>query len=98
MNRVTKITHNFAGGVSKTLNYGYDAVGKRNFVQRDGNGTSGTADGFEYDDNDQMTKFHLNGTLSGGAVTGGIVTSYTLDASGPEPPKSPRLRPEPLRR
>jgi RHS repeat-associated protein len=82
INRVTKITHNFAGSVSKTINYGYDEVSRRTFTQRDGNGISGTADGFEYDTNAQLTKFHLNGTLSGGTVTAGAVTSYTLDASG----------------
>ncbi|MBA2436095.1 MAG: RHS repeat protein, partial [Chthoniobacterales bacterium] len=82
INRVTKITHNFAGGVSKTIDYGYDEVNRRKYAQRDGNGTSGTADGFEYDKNAQLTKFRLNGTLSSGAVTGGTATSYTMDASG----------------
>jgi hypothetical protein len=68
---VTKITHNFAGSVSKTINYGYDEVSRRTFTQRDGNGVSGVADGFEYDKNGQLTKFHLNGTLASGTVTGG---------------------------
>jgi hypothetical protein len=76
-----KITDNFAGGVSKAINYGYDEMNRRTYLERDGNTTNAT-DGFEYDKNGQLIKFHLNGTLSGGVVANGTITSYTLDASG----------------
>ncbi|MGI8891402.1 MAG: RHS repeat domain-containing protein [Chthoniobacterales bacterium] len=81
LNRVTKITHNFTG-TSKTINYGYTEVGNRKFTQRDGNGTTGTADGYTYDLNDQMKTFRLNGTLANGVVSGGTLTSFNLDESG----------------
>ncbi len=36
------------------INYGYDAVSRRTFTQRDGNGSNGTADGIKYDKNGQL--------------------------------------------
>ena len=68
---VSSLTHNFAGA-TRTLAYGYDEVNRRKYVQRDG----GTGDGFVYDNNAQITKFYHNGTLSGGEILNGILTSY----------------------
>ncbi len=39
-------------------------------------------DGYGYDLNSQVTSFRSNGTLSGGVVTGGALTTLNFDASG----------------
>ena len=79
LNRVTNITHNF-NGATRTLGYGYDKVGRRQYVQRDG----GLADGYGYGFSEQVADFRLNGTvnLSTGAVSGGVLSHFDFDASG----------------
>lgn len=78
VNRLNSITHPFTTG-TETVNYGYDAAGNRRYAQPNG---AATADGFGYDANSQLTSYRRNGTLSGGAVTGGTLTSFAMDASG----------------
>jgi RHS repeat-associated protein len=79
MNRVTSVTHNFVGN-TRTLNYAYDSVGRRKYLQRVGDAVGD--DGFGYDLNNQITSFIRNGVLSGGTVTGGTSTTFNFDASG----------------
>ncbi len=82
LNEVTQINHNFSNGDTYTLNYGYDSVGNRSYVQRVVNGVGTGSDGFQYDQNDQLITFNWKGTLSGGVVNGGTESDYTLDAAG----------------
>ena len=79
LNRATSIIHTFAA-TTRTLNYAFDEVGNRKYVQRTGDSVGD--DGFGYDFNNQMTSFYRNGTLSGGAVTTGTHTTLGLDAAG----------------
>jgi RHS repeat-associated protein len=80
LNRPTQIQHFLAAGSSPKFNYGYDEISRRLYEQRDG----GTADGFGYDLNSQLTSFIRDGTLSGGTVSGTTTNTHTLayDASG----------------
>ncbi|MBA3962699.1 MAG: Hint domain-containing protein, partial [Chthoniobacterales bacterium] len=69
MNRLTKITDTFGSPpVNKVYNYGYDEVGNRNSIQRDG----GVTDALVYNKNSEMTSFSLEGTA----------TSLSYDPSG----------------
>ena len=77
LNRVTHIGFNFTGATG-SLDYAYDAIGRRTHVVRDG----GPADQFGYDLNDQLTTFRRDGTLSGDYVTGGTLSTYYLDQAG----------------
>ena len=75
VNRVTSITHNFVGK-SRAFSYAYDAVGNRQFEQRDNNLGR---DDFVYDLGSQMTTFARTSTLGGSTNTNAV---FTFDASG----------------
>lgn len=82
VNRVTSITHNFVGN-TRTLNYAYDAIGRRKYVERVGDAVGD--DGYSYDLNSQTTGFTRDGALAGGTVvpgTTGTVAGFYFDASG----------------
>ena len=67
LNRATSIVHTFAA-TSRTLNYAFDEMGNRKYVQRLGDSTGDIVgdDGFGYDFNNQVKSMQRNGTLSGG--------------------------------
>jgi hypothetical protein len=64
--------------VVETINYGHDEIGRRTYSERDGIATLGT-DGFEYDKNGWLTKFHPNGTLS----STGLVSRWSEHRGAP---------------
>jgi RHS repeat-associated protein len=56
LDRVTHIAHSLAGGNARTFDYGYDSVGNRKWIKRDG----GNGDVFRYDLADEVTAVKLN--------------------------------------
>jgi RHS repeat-associated protein len=60
VNRVTSITHNFAGGGAKSFEYAYNRVNNVTVVRRDGT----LGDGFEYDQTRQIKGFKRDGTVN----------------------------------
>ena len=61
LNRVRGQSAYFANGQSGAFAYGFDAMGRRRYEQRDG----GTADGYQYDPSDEVTGYQRDGTLNG---------------------------------
>ena len=79
VNRIPSIVHNFTGGQTARFDYGYDQVNRHTYEQRNG----GAADGYGYDDADEVTAFNRDGTLNQGTVTGGSqVANLVYDGSG----------------
>lgn len=60
MNQVANQTNHFANGVQARYDYGFDALRRRKYEQRDAD----RADGFQYDSSDQVTGYQPNGTLN----------------------------------
>ena len=56
LDRVTNVTHSLNIRDTRTLDYGYDSVGNRKWIKRDG----GTGDVFRYDQADQANAVKLN--------------------------------------
>ena len=56
LDRVTNVTHSLSIRDTRTLDYGYDSVGNRKWIKRDG----GTGDVFRYDQADQANAVKLN--------------------------------------
>lgn len=82
LNRIPWLQHSFtpgAGGATARFDYGFDAVSRLTYEQRD----SGLADGYGYDLSDQVTVNNRNGTLSGGLVYNATsANNYAYDADG----------------
>jgi hypothetical protein len=67
LNRIRGQANYFANGHMGSFDYGFDAMGRRRYEQRDG----GTADGYQYDPSDEVTGYQRDGTLNGdGTVSG----------------------------
>jgi RHS repeat-associated protein len=75
LDRVTNITHALVG-TTRTFGYGYDSVGNRNWIKRDG----GNGDVFDYDLADQATVAKLNIANPSGTTPGAPTITY--DANG----------------
>jgi RHS repeat-associated protein len=74
LNRVRTQTSYFANGQTGRFDYGFDAMGRRRYEQRD----LGTADGFQYDPSDELTNYRRDGTLNGD----GTVNASLLNTTG----------------
>jgi RHS repeat-associated protein len=61
LNRVRGQSAYFANGQSGAFAYGFDAMGRHRYEQRDW----GTADGYQYDPSDEVTGYQRDGTLNG---------------------------------
>jgi RHS repeat-associated protein len=61
LNRIRGQANYFANGHMGSFDYGFDALGRRRYEQRDG----GTADGYQYDPSDEVTGYQRDGTLNG---------------------------------
>ena len=61
LNRVRGQSAYFANGQMGRFDYGFDAMGRHRYEQRDG----GTADGYQYDPSDEVTGYQRDGTLNG---------------------------------
>jgi RHS repeat-associated protein len=68
VNRVYSENTNFANNQVGRFDYGFDALNRRKYEQRD----SGLADGFQYDPTNQVTSYQKAGTLN---VADGTVSS-----------------------
>jgi RHS repeat-associated protein len=75
LDRVTNVTHSLAAGDTRTLDYGYDNVGNRKWVEREGS----VGDAFGYDLNDQVMGTRLN---IPNPDTTSVSQNITYDANG----------------
>ena len=79
LNRIRAQANYFANGLVGRFDYGFDAMGRRRYEQRDW----GMADGYEHDPTDQITGYKRDGTLNAdGTVTAGFGNSSTLSYDG----------------
>lgn len=79
VNRVYSQSTYFANNRVGRFDYGFDALNRRKYEQRD----SGPADGFQYDPTDQVTGYQKEGTLNtDGTVSSAITGTLSLDGAG----------------